>query len=435
MSLLKSSPILQRTLSNLTWLSFDRIVRLFGAVVVNAWLTRYLGPEQNGVLNFALAFVGMFTPLAVLGMDAIVIRDIVREPTKKDEILGSAFGLRIVGAFSALLFAALAISVVRPEEMMTRMLVIISAVGMIFQSFDVIDYWFQSQVMSKYTVYAKNAAFALISVSKIIAIFAAADLTVFVVLSSLELVVASFALVVMYKKRGYSVFHWNFRFDRARILLINSWPIIISDLAVFMQARIDQVMIGEYLTNRDVGFYAAAQKISEPISFIPMVIMSSVFPVIVKTKEWSEEEYYRRLTDLYRLMFIISMIVCIPIAALSTPIVHILYGEQFTFSATLLSLLIWTRFYAFYGVARSIFISTENLFRHALLCSVSGVTVSIIANYFFIQRFGVFGSIIATHLGFLVTIFVIDGISTQTQRNFKAMMKGIFTFYKFKLSA
>ncbi|MCK9408795.1 MAG: flippase, partial [Bacteroidetes bacterium] len=320
-------------------------------------------------------------------------------------------------------------------DMTTQVLVIISAVGMVFQSFDVIDYWFQSQVHSKYTVYAKNASFVLISIAKIIAILSSADLIVFVTLSSIELVVAAVALVLMYQKKGQKVLLWNFRFDVARKLLINSWPIIISDLAVFMQARIDQVMIGEYLTNTDVGFYAAAQKISEPISFIPMVIMSSVYPVIVKTKEWSEEEYYRRLTNLYRLMFIGSICVCLPIALLSKSIVQVLYGEQFAFSATLLSLLIWTRFYAFYGVARSIFISTENLFSHALVCSVSGVTVSIAANYFFIQRFGVFGSIIATHLGFLVTIFAIDGISSQTKKNFHAMMKGVFTFYQFKLSS
>ncbi|MBP6672823.1 MAG: polysaccharide biosynthesis C-terminal domain-containing protein, partial [Bacteroidetes bacterium] len=190
----------------------------------------------------------------------------------------------------------------------------------------------------------------------------------------------------------------------------------------------------EYLTNVDVGLYAAAQKISEPVSVIPMVIMSSIYPVIVRTKEWSEEEYHRRLADLYRLMFIISMAVCLPIALLSGPIVQLLYGEQYAFSATLLSLLIWTRFYAFFGVARSIFISTENLFRHALICSVSGVTVSIVANYFLIRQYGVYGSIIATHLGFLVTIFLVDGISSVTKRNFRSMMKGIFTFYRFRLS-
>lgn len=428
---LNFSPTLQRTLSNLTWLSVDRVVRLFGAVFVNAWLTRYLGPENNGVLSYALAFVGMFSPLAVLGMDAIVIRDIVRDPSQKDEILGSAFGLRLAGAGSAVAFAVMGIFLVRPEDTVTQVLVVISSMGLIFQAFDVIDYWFQSQVISKYTVYARNTAFFSLSILKILAILFHAEIFVFVILTSVELVVAAAALVFMYRRNGFSVRQWSFKFDRARSLIINSWPIIISDLAVFAQTRIDQVMIGQFLTNSDVGYYAAAQKISEPLGFLPMIIMSSVYPVIVRTKEWSEEEYFNRLTNLYRLMFMLSVAICLPISVFSGPIVQLLYGDQFTMSSSILAFLIWTRFYAFYGVARSIFISTENLFRHALICSVSGVSVSILANYFLVQEIGVFGSIIATHAGFIVTIFVVDGLSKKTRNNFRAMLLGITTFYKF----
>jgi O-antigen/teichoic acid export membrane protein len=429
----KNSHTLKNTLTNLTWLSADRVVRLFGAVLVNAWLTRYLGPENNGILSYALAFVGMFSPLAVLGMDAIIVREIVRNPEQKDEILGSAFGLRLAGAFCAVIFAVIAIFLIRPHDTLTQLLVVISSLGLIFQSFDVIDYWFQSQILSKYTVYVRNTAFLALSILKIAAILMNAEIFVFVILTSTELIVASIGLIFMYHKRGNLIRSWNFNFPRAKMLILNSWPIIISDISIFAQSRIDQVMIGQFLTNKDVGFYAAAQKVSEPLSFIPMVIMSSVYPVIVKTREWSEEEYYRRLINLYRLMFILTIAICVPIALFSKPIVMLLYGEKFAFSATLLSLLIWTRFYAFYGVARSIYISSENLFRHALICSVSGVIVNIVANYFLIQRFGVFGSIVSAHLGFIVTIFVVDGLSPQTQKNFRAMMLGLTTFYKFSI--
>ena len=181
------SPTLKRTLSNLTWLSVDRVVRLFGAVFVNAWLTRYLGPENNGVLSYALAFVGMFSPLAGLGMDAIVIRDIVRDPSQKDEILGSAFGLRLAGAGSAVAFAVIGIFLVRPDDTVTQVLVVISSLGLIFQAFDVIDYWFQSQVISKYTVYARNTAFFSLSILKILAILFQAEIFVFVILTSVEM--------------------------------------------------------------------------------------------------------------------------------------------------------------------------------------------------------------------------------------------------------
>lgn len=428
------SPTLKKTLNNLTWLSADRVVRLFGAVFVNAWIIRYLGPEQNGILSYAVAFVGMFSPLAVLGMDAIVIRDIVRNPSDKDEILGSSFALRITGAVLAMLFASVTVFFVQADDHFTRLLIFILSAGMVFQSFDVIDYWFQSQVQSKYTVYAKNAAFFIVSTLKIISILLEASIIVFVLITSVEMIISAFGLILMYRARGNRIWNWKFTIQRSKTLIVNSWPIVISDLAIFMQSRIDQVMIGQYLTITDVGYYAAAQKISEPLSFIPMIIMSSVFPVIVQTKEWSEEEYYRRLTNLYRIMFIVSMCICIPIFLFNGAITELLYGHQYTMSAKLLAFLIWIRFYAFYGVARSIFISTESLFQHALICSLAGVAVNIVANYFFIRIYGIYGSIIASHLGFIVTIFVVDAISSKTRHNFIIMLQGIFTFYKVRIS-
>lgn len=427
------SPTLNKIAKNLTWLSIDRFVRLFGAVFINAWITRYFGPEQYGIYSYAIAFVGIFSPLAVLGLDAIVIRDIVRNPELKDEILGSAFALRLIGALLALLFSIFGIFIFRTNEPHLQLLVALTSIGLIFQAFDVIDYWFQSQVISKYTVYARNIAFFILSIAKIIAIFLNAKIYVFIILTSLELFVAAICLIIMYNKKGQFISNWNFKFSRMKALLTNSWPIIISDLAVFAQTRIDQVMIGEFLNISDVGFYAAAQKISEPLGFIPMIIMSSVYPLIVKTKEWSEKEYFSRLTNLYRLMFIIFLAISIPIAIFSDSIVQILYGNEFKFSATLLSFIIWGRFYAFFGVIRSIFISTENLFKHILICSLSGITVSIIGNYFLLQKIGVYGSIVSTHLGFITTIFLIDGFSKKTKNNFNAMIRGLTTFYKFSI--
>jgi O-antigen/teichoic acid export membrane protein len=275
----------------------------------------------------------------------------------------------------------------------------------------------------------------LLGAVKIICLLIGADLFVFVVANTVEFIVASIGLIFVYTQTGQSIRLWKIKLERAKTLLRDSWPIIITQLALFAQSRIDQVMIGEFMTTKDVGLYSAAQKISEPLSFIPMIIISSVFPVLVKTKEWSEKEYYSRLTNLYRLMFILSMAICIPFAIFSKSIVFLLYGDQFAASAWILSFVIWTRFYAFYGVARSVYISAENLFRHSLISSLAGVSVSILSNYLLIPKLGIYGSIISTHLGFLVTIFVVDGLSSRTKENFSAMMKGVFTFYKFRLAA
>ncbi len=429
--MLQLSPTLKKTLSNLTWLSADRILRLGGGILVNAWLTRYLGTELNGILSFSLAFVGMFAPLATLGLDSIVVRDIVRNVSRRDEILGSAFHLRMLGAIAALALSTAAIFTIRPSDNYTHILVVITGFGLLFQSFDVIDFWFQSQVQSKYTVYAKNTAFFLLNICKIITIIFQGNIVIFVVLSALEIFIGSVGLILMYARQGFSIFHWKPKLKTAVQLLTNSWPLIISDFALFIQARIDQVMLGELLGKKELGVYAAAVKAAEPLAFIPMIILTSVYPTIVKSKEWSEDVFYSRMINLYRLMFIITVVTCLPISLLSYQIIYILYGKEFIAAAIPLSFLIWSRIYSNFGVARTIFISAENMFTHSLLCAVTGSVASIVSNLFFIPKFGVLGAILSANIGYIITIFFWDAVFPKTRRNFKSMALGIFTFYKF----
>ncbi|MCR4321033.1 MAG: oligosaccharide flippase family protein, partial [Candidatus Brocadiaceae bacterium] len=142
---------LQNILVNTGWLFADRILRMGVGLFVGVWVARYLGPEQFGLYSYALAFVSLFGAFATLGLDGIVVRDIVRDPACKYETLGTAFVLKLIGGSLTFLLVIIAISLLRPHDRLTHWLVGITAVGMIFQAFDTIDFWFQSQVKSKYT--------------------------------------------------------------------------------------------------------------------------------------------------------------------------------------------------------------------------------------------------------------------------------------------
>jgi len=70
-------PNLVKIVDNISWLFFDKILRMGVGVLVGVWIARYLGPEQFGLLNFATAFTSLFGAIAALGLQGIVVRDIV----------------------------------------------------------------------------------------------------------------------------------------------------------------------------------------------------------------------------------------------------------------------------------------------------------------------------------------------------------------------
>lgn len=58
------------------------------ALFVGVHVARYLGPERFGLLNYATSFVGLFSALATLGLNGIVVRNLVQNIEKRDNLLG-----------------------------------------------------------------------------------------------------------------------------------------------------------------------------------------------------------------------------------------------------------------------------------------------------------------------------------------------------------
>jgi PST family polysaccharide transporter len=145
----KQSATANTVVGNTSWLIADKMVRMGIGFLVGVWLARYLGPEQFGILNYATAFFALFSAVATLGLDEIVVRDIVRATDPNNEILGTSFVLKFVGGLAAFTLAVVAVFFIRPTDALTQTLVMVIAFGSVFQAFDVIDFWFQSEVVSK----------------------------------------------------------------------------------------------------------------------------------------------------------------------------------------------------------------------------------------------------------------------------------------------
>ena len=96
---------LRKIIGNTGWLFADRFLRIIVELFIGVWIARYLGPEKFGLYSYAIAFVALFSAFSTLGLDRIVVREIVKEPTDKDEIIGTAFILKFIGGILGLLSA------------------------------------------------------------------------------------------------------------------------------------------------------------------------------------------------------------------------------------------------------------------------------------------------------------------------------------------
>ncbi len=397
----------QRYARNTGWLFLEQVLRLIAGFLVGVWVVRYLGPGKFGIFSYALAFVAILGGIAKLGLDEIVVRDLVKEPEKRDIYLRTAFWLKFVGAFITLGIIGIA-TLFTSNDFTTNLYILIIASGIIFQSFEVIDFYFQSRVLAKFVSICKMIQLFISSLLKIYFVLIGADLFWFVLVCLIDQGLLAVSLYLSYRLQGLPSFFRYFDLAVGKRLLKNSWPLILSSIGVMIYMRIDQVMIKEMLDEKQVGLYSAAVRLCEVWYFIPMVITNSLFPAIVNAKKVSKELYYKRLQRLYTLMVWMAIGIALPATFLSSQIINFLYGKAYMESGKVLMIYIWAGVFVFFGCVKGKWIVTENMQTYGLICTSIGAISNIFLNIFLIKSFGIEGAAIATFISYGISSIIVS---------------------------
>ncbi|CEN56001.1 putative polysaccharide biosynthesis protein [Candidatus Methylopumilus turicensis] len=373
----------------------EQILRMVAGLLVGVWVARYLGPEQFGLFNYAIAFASLFGSIAKLGLDSIVVRDLVQEPTLLKAYMGTAFWLKLVGAFLMLAILALA-TLFTSNDSTTNLYVFIIASGIIFQSFEVVDFYFQSQVLSKFVSICKITQLMISSLIKLYLILTGADLFWFVLVSLVDQVSLAISLYLAYRYQKLGGFFRHFDFTLAKKMIKDSWPLMLSGLAIMIYFRTDQIMIHEMLGARSVGIYSAAIRLTEVWYFVPVIIANSLLPSLINAKKAGENGYYIRLQKLYALMIWIAIGIACVMTFLSHWIILTLYGEAYKDAVSVLMISIWNGVFVFFGCAWSQWMLIENRTRMISFFQINTLFFNVILNLILIPRFGIYGAAIAT---------------------------------------
>ena len=413
--------------ANTSWLLGERVLRMAVSLFVGIYVARYLGPERFGLLSYALSFVGIFVALATLGLDEVVVRELIKTPEQREKILGTSFLLKLVGTL--LMWAAILVAIPLTEnDLQTNILIIIIAFGTVFQAFNVIDLNFQAKVKSKYVVHAQFIQLIISSIVKIILVVNEAPLIWFASVYSLDVIVLAMGLVFAYLYNGDNIFSWKWSFETSKYLLHDSWPLILAGVVISVYMKIDQVMIKEMLGAKEVGLYAAAVKLSEAWYFIPMAITSSLLPAIINAKVYHKEVYYQRLQKLYDLMVWIAIVIALPTTFLSTFVIEFLYGKEYLGSSSVLIIHIWTAVFVFLGVASSKYLLAENFIKKTFYRTFIGALLNIIMNYYLIGIIGIQGAAISTLVSHFFAAYFYDILDKDLRIMFIMKTKSLF-FY------
>lgn len=424
---------LNKYFKNTGWLMLGRVGSMAIKMLISVQVANYLLPARNGMLGTSVAYIYLFAALASLGLDSFIVKELHQYPKNRDTILGTSFLLKTSAGLLCLPLIYMA-WLFFPLSDIPYLFILILSFGGVFQSLTIIDAYFQSEVKSKYIMQVQIVGNLLSAIIKLLLIFYfKAALIYFIYAYVFDILLVSIGYLIVYKNQGLSFFAWNFDKVLAKKLLSLSWPLIISGIMVSVYMKIDMIMLNEILGEAGSaasGAYATVVMFSEALNFVPVVIVSSLFPAILNARRDDPERYKKRLQNLFDLMVWLSLSFAIVIS-IGSPLIYKLFKPEFAAAAPVLAVHVWGSLFVFLGVASSQFLITEGYNKLTFVRTGVGAIINIVLNFLLIPTMGMMGTAIATVIAYFSATFLILFIP-KTRRQGIMMLKSLFLVSAFQ---
>lgn len=412
-----------KEVKNAGWIIGGKIAQMVISFIVSILTARYLGPSNYGLIGYASAFVVFFSSLCTLGINSVIIKDFVDNPDEQGEAIGSAILLRAVSSFLSAVMVVGIVGIVDRNEPTTIIVTALCSLGLVFQIFDTVNYWFQSQYKSKITSIATFLAYIIVSGYKILLLIFGANVKWFALATSVDYIAVAVFLLLAYKKHGGQRFKFTKR--KAKQLLSSSYHYILSGMMIAVYAQTDKFMLKQMLDETVVGYYSTAVTVCTMWCFVLQAVIDSIYPTILTLHGKDKIAFDRKNRQLYAITFYMSLAVSVLFMFFGTPVIKILYGEAYLPAVNVLKIVTWYTAFSYLGVARNAWIVAEGKQKYLKYIYTVAALLNVIINFALIPVMGAEGAALASLITQVLTSIVLPLFIKELRPNAKLMLEAI----------
>lgn len=408
---------------NAVWIIGGSVANKLIALIVGAWTARYLGPENYGLIDYAGAYTTLFFPLCTLGINSLIVKEIVEKPDEEGTTLGTTLFLQCAASLLSIVVIGAVVLFLNPGEKTTFVVAMLCNLGLFFQMMDSFKYWFQAKLESKYAAIATTTAYIISSLYKVVLLVNKKTVEWFALASSVDYFVVAVILCVTYKRLNGPLLRVSK--ERARSLLTDSYHFILSGIMISIYGATDRLMLKNLLEESQVGYYGTAVSICNMWVFLLSAIIDSYKPVIFDLHGEDRKAYLNKNIEMYSIVFYVSVFVSIGIMFFGEIGIRILYGSDYLPAVVPLKICTWYVAFSYLGVARDAWIVCEGKQKHLIYIYAGAALTNVILNYVFIPSLGAAGAALVSLITQVSTVFVFPLLIKDYRENVQLMVRAI----------
>ena len=404
-----------KVIKNASWIIGIQIIKSIFNLAISMFTARLLGPSGFGLINYAASIVAFVVPIMNLGINSILVKEIISYPNKEGETLGTAVVMSVVSAFFCILGIFSFTSLINRNEKETIIVCTLYSLLLIFQALEMIIYWFQAKLKSKYTSLVALISYILVSIYKIFLLSTQKSVRWFAISNALDYMLIAFAALIIYRRMGGQRF--SFSLKTAKRLLGASKYYIISNLMIVVFSQTDRIMLKLMIDDAETGYYSVAATCAAMTGFVFSALIDSFRPMVFEYKKTDEIRYEKSIIMLYSIVIYLSVIQSVLFTLFAPLIISVLYGSAYMASVSVLQIIVWYCTFSYLGGARDIWILAENKQKHLLIINALGAFMNILLNGILIPLLGADGAAIASVATQMFINYIFVLIYKPTRRN------------------
>lgn len=420
-----------RILSNAKWIIGCKIVQSLIQFVVGMLSARYLGPSNYGLINYASAIVAFVLPIMQLGLNFTLVQEYCDDPAREGKILGTALVMNMVSAIACMIGVTTFAAVANRGDRVTILVCALYSTSLFFQALEMLQYWFQAKLLSKYSSVAMLCSYLVVSAYKIWLLASGKSVYWFALSHAVEYGVTGLILLITYKKQGLQKLSISWQI--AMMLIKKSRHYITASLMVVAFSRIGGILLTLFCGEAENGFFAAAVTCVWITNFVFSAITDTARPVILDSRKRSIEASERNITRIYALTTWLSLAQSLFFTLFANPVVRILYGEAYLPAVLVLRIFCWQSVFSYMGYVRNIWILAEEKHNQLWKINLCGVVANVLLNAVMIPAWGACGAALASVVTQFVTNFMVGFFMKSIRRNNVLLLRGLNPKYILEL--
>ena len=413
----------KQVINNAKWIIVCKIAQSILQLIIGMISARYLGPSNYGLINYAASIVAFALPIMKLGLDAILVHELVESPEREGEIMGTSLILNVISGVACIGGVSVFSLFLNMGETETIIVCVLYSISILFAALEMMQYWFQYKLLSKYSSVIMLVAYFFVSAYKIFLLATEKSVYWFSFSHSVEYGIIGILLIYFYKKQGGMGL--SFSLNRAKKMLNKSKHYIFAALMVVVIQNTDHVMLTSMAGKAENGYYSAAITSAGVAQFVFTAIIDSFRPLILSSKKEKNNEYEKNISRLYGIIIYLSFAQSLVFTIFAPLIIKLLYGYEYLASIPVLQILTWYRAFSFMGTIRNIWLLAEEKQKYLPYINLFGVILNIVLNLIAIPTWGACGASTASLITQVAMNFILGFIYKPIRENNVLMLKGI----------